>query len=101
MSQVYIDELAKNDLIQIAEYIGVQRHSPVAANRLLDEFQRKFELYATQPRSGQLRPDLGADIRVFTHDNYVVVYRPLDHGIAVLRVFHAARDFPRLFADGS
>ncbi|MBW3600206.1 MAG: type II toxin-antitoxin system RelE/ParE family toxin [Planctomycetes bacterium] len=57
----------------------------------------KFQLYASQPRSGQARPDLGEDVRVFSHSRYVVIYRPLDDGIDVLRVFRGEQDFARLF----
>ena len=50
---------------------------------------------------GELRDDLGPDIRMFAfRKNYIVLYRPLDDGIDVLRVFHTARDYPRLFHGG-
>jgi plasmid stabilization system protein ParE len=43
---------------------------------------------------------LGEDVRIFTHGRYVVVYRPLDDGIDMLRVFRGEQDFPRLFRRG-
>jgi toxin ParE1/3/4 len=97
MPRVSIDALAEQDLERIAEFIGETNHSPDAAQRFLRELSSRFELYASQPRSGQARPDLGVEVRIFTHGNYVVVYRALHDGIDVLRVFHGAQDFPRLF----
>jgi toxin ParE1/3/4 len=50
---------------------------------------------------GEVRDDLGPNIRIFAfRKNYIVLYRPLDDGIDVLRVFHTARDYPRLFHSG-
>jgi toxin ParE1/3/4 len=100
MPRVLIDALAEQDVAKIAEYIGETNCSPDAARRLLSLLDFKFQIYASQPRSGQARPDLGADVRIFTHGQYVVVYRALDDGIDVLRVFHGAQDFPRLFRGG-
>jgi plasmid stabilization system protein ParE len=46
---------------------------------------------------GTARPDLGGDLRVFSHKRYVIVYRALADGIEVLRVVDGARDYPSLF----
>ena len=46
---------------------------------------------------GTARPDLGEDLRVFSHKRYVIVYRALADGIEVLRVVDGARDYPSLF----
>ncbi len=47
---------------------------------------------------GDPRDDLGPGLRSFPfRKNYVVIYRPLDDGIDMLRVFHTAHDYPRLF----
>jgi plasmid stabilization system protein ParE len=52
-------------------------------------------------RYWDLSEDLGPDVRCFSfRKNYVVIYRPLDDGIDVLRVFHTSRDYARLFREG-
>lgn len=57
-----------------------------------------MDSYARQPLMGDRREDLGPGLRSFPFKkNYVVIYRPLDDGIDVLRIFHSARDYPRLF----
>jgi toxin ParE1/3/4 len=98
MPRVIRDRLAVADLDEIYDYIAVQNHSPAAADRFMDELDRKLTLYASQPRMGEARADLGEGVRVFSfRKSYVVIYRPIDDGIDVLRVFHGARDYPSLF----
>jgi toxin ParE1/3/4 len=89
------------DLDVIYDYIALQKLNPTAADRFLDQLQQRMESYARQPLMGDPRDDLGPDLRSFAfRKNYIVIYRPLDDGIDVLRVFHTARDYPRLFHDG-
>ena len=97
MARVTRDRLADADLAEIAEYIGQRNRSPDAARRFLDNLHQKLQLYATQPEMGQLRPDLGERVRLFSFGNYVVVYRPIEDGIDVLRVLEGHRDYPALF----
>ena len=97
MPRVIRDIQAAADLDQIYDYIGVQNQSPRAADRFLNALNEKLQLYASQPEMGELRPDLGERIRVFPFGNYVVIYRPLEDGIDVLRVVEGHRDYPALF----
>ena len=53
--------------------------------------------YADQPEMGTARPDLGSSYRVFHHKRWVVIYRPIQSGIEILRVVDGARDYPSLF----
>ncbi|MEO4000158.1 type II toxin-antitoxin system RelE/ParE family toxin [Mesorhizobium sp. CAU 1732] len=52
---------AEEDLIEIWSHIAFD--SLGAADRLLDAIEDRWQLLATQPRSGALRGDLGPDIR--------------------------------------
>jgi toxin ParE1/3/4 len=52
---------AEEDLIEIWGYVALQNEA--AADRLLDGFDRRWELLATQPYSGVARPDIGEDVR--------------------------------------
>ena len=89
---------ANLDLKKIADYIGVENQSPVAAHKFLDDFEEKCLAYANQPQMGEPRDDLDEELRSFTFKkHYVVVYRPFEDGIDVLRVIHGARDYPTLF----
>ncbi|MEX2315742.1 MAG: hypothetical protein WD669_01230 [Pirellulales bacterium] len=40
---------------------------------------------------------LGESHRVFAHKRWVVVFRPIEGGIEVLRVLDGSREFTRLF----
>ena len=64
---------AKRELDEIHDFIGVERRSQVAAEKIVRDLHAKAELYATQPTMGLPRPDLGAGFRVFRHKPYIVV----------------------------
>ena len=95
MSRFRLTREAKADARAIRSYIAKDR--PAAADRLLDDLYERFRLTATQPRMGEVRTDLGPDLRIFTVGNYVVVFRPIPGGIEVVRIAHGARDLGSLF----
>ena len=98
MPRVLRDPDADADIAAIAEYIGVENESPAAARRFINDLNKKLLLYAEQPEMGEPRTDLAEGLRSFPFKkNYVVIYRPLEDGIDVLRVFHGARDYPEFF----
>jgi toxin ParE1/3/4 len=100
MSRVVVHASAQADIDAIHDYIGIENHSLEAAAKFVSDLHDRFEAYARQPMMGSLCEDLGTDLRCFSFcRNYVVIYRPLDDGIDVLRVFHTARDYGRLFRD--
>jgi toxin ParE1/3/4 len=80
---------AQTDLDEIWSYVA--RDSMAAADRLIARFYQKFLLLSTQPLIGEERSELAADLRSFSVGNYVVFYRPVQSGIEVARVIHAAR----------
>jgi toxin ParE1/3/4 len=96
MSRVERTLAAEQDLEEIGYYIAKQR-CPATAEKILREIHAKCSLYAGQPEMGTLRPDLGEHHRVFHHKRWVVIYRPIQDGIEVLRVVDGARDYPSLF----
>lgn len=81
---------AEEDLIEIWSYIAQQ--NPRAADQLLDRLQQRWELLATQPRSGMARDDIGAGIRYVATGEYITFYRPGSDGIEIVRVIHGRRD---------
>lgn len=97
MSVVVLSSQAKADLDDIYNFIGHERHSPRAADNLLEQIDRKSQLYAGQPELGEARPDLDVGLRIFLVSRYVVAYFPIEDGIEIVRVVHGARDFGSLF----
>ena len=100
---IHRTDSAYSDLNEQAKYI--QRDSPQAAIRFLAAAEATFERLAATPELGQ-RQEFGraelAGLRVWQvqgFDNYLVFYRPIERGIEVLRVLHAARDIAAIFDD--
>ncbi len=71
---------------------GEARFGSVAALRHLGGFDRIFTLLRDQPMIGQLRPDLGTDVRTFSHRPHRVLYRTNGDEVLILRIVHAAQD---------
>ena len=94
-------DTALRDLDELATYI--QHDSPDAAIRFLAAAEASFILLATSPELGQRqefhRPEL-AELRVWQvqgFENFLIFYRPLERGVEVVRVLHAARDIAAVF----
>jgi len=86
--------------MEIAEYLGEMTLAPSVARSLLDELERKGAAYARQPEMGDLRDDLGEELRSFTFRKwYVALYRPLSDGIDIVRVFDGRSDYGRHFEE--
>lgn len=95
MSRVRVSGLATSDLDAIWDYIAGD--NPLAADRMVDQIFNRCQSYANQSELGELRPELGADLRCFSVGFYVVYYRPIPDGIELVRVLHGARDVGRHF----
>lgn len=85
---------AENDIYQIMSYIG--RHNPRAALRWQTDIYDAFNLLADMPGLGSQRETRRTTVRMFPRDGYLIFYREQGSGIEVLRVLHAARDWPKL-----
>jgi toxin ParE1/3/4 len=86
-------------------FIYLAKRSGDAGVRFLRAADATFEQLAAMPELGQ-RQDFGGDrlvgvrawqIRGF--ENYLVFYRPIQGGVEIIRVLHAARDVPTVFED--
>ena len=96
MSRYRLAGAAKDDLSDIYSYIS--QHNPVAASQLQGRFFDTFSRLGRMPGMGTAMTELGrGDLRAFPVGNYVVFYRPLSHGVDIVRVVHGARDFDSLF----
>ncbi len=95
MPRVVFRPAAITDLKEIAAYIENDR--PGRGFSFVGELRHACTMWAENPRSGRARIEIGADVRSFPHGKYVIFYRPLVDGIAVLHVLHGARDLSRLF----
>jgi toxin ParE1/3/4 len=55
---------------------------------MLDRFVARWQLLATQPRSGVPREDLGPGIRTVVVGEYLSIYRLSSNSIVIPRVLH-------------
>lgn len=81
---------AFNDLASIEDYIGAR--NPLAAIRLVDDFERRWELLATQPRSGRRRDDVLIGLRSIVMGSYIAFYYIEADTLIIARVLHGSRD---------
>jgi toxin ParE1/3/4 len=89
------------DLVEIFLYLG-ERDFDVA-KRFVKAVREATTKLADMPGMGAIRnwrkPELH-DFRFWPikgFENYLIIYRPLEHGIEVHRVVHGARDIDQLF----
>jgi toxin ParE1/3/4 len=95
MSNCRLTPQAAEDLNGIHDMIAAER--PAAAARMIAALERRCELLADFPEMGarlRLRP-LG--LRYFAVKRYLIVYRPVEDGIQVIRFLHGSRDLSRVF----
>lgn len=93
MTRLVWRRMAMADREAIMEHIG--QNNPMAAVELDDEFEAKAENARQRPmlyRVGRVKDTREIVVRT----NYVMVYRIEDDGntVSVLRVLHAARQWP-------
>ncbi|MGB7157168.1 MAG: type II toxin-antitoxin system RelE/ParE family toxin [Tepidisphaeraceae bacterium] len=95
MPRVIRTPAAEKDLWEIVLHIAPDNED--AAFRLVDAIDERFELLAQFPGAGPARPELLPELRSFPVGNYLILYKPIDDGIEVMRVVHGARNLRRLF----
>jgi toxin ParE1/3/4 len=81
---------ARADILEIWLYIA--ERNPAAADRVLDAIEHVLGLIAAQPLIGRERPELAPGIRSFAVISWVILYRPHDEFVEIVRIVHGARD---------
>ncbi|HLF04688.1 MAG TPA: type II toxin-antitoxin system RelE/ParE family toxin [Dehalococcoidia bacterium] len=94
MGQFRISDSARADLINIWVYIATD--SVDRADHLNSRFHEAFSTLAEFSQMGRSRPELASELRSLPVGNYVIFYRPVENGIEVIRVLHAAQDIAHL-----
>lgn len=95
MSSYRLSASAFADLREIHDYISDD--NPDAANQLNEKFETKFCKLAEFPNMGSPLRRLGPEVRSATVGMYVIVYRPTEYGIEVVRVLQGNRDIESMF----
>ena len=95
MGRLKFRRTAVFDLNGIFDYIA--QDNPKRAHSFVGEIEDTCRIWSDTPFAGHNRSDLSTGLRSFPHGNYVIFFRPMKDGIAIIRVLHAKRDLSRLF----
>lgn len=88
---------ARADLLELIAYIAAD--NPDAAQALKDEIESKAQALPKQPRL--YRPGRVKGTReMVVRPNYLVVYRDTPEEVTILRVLHAAQQWPQDRSEG-
>lgn len=85
---------AEEDLIDIWTYIALDDER--AADRVLDELERKTTLLARNPNIGRERFDIAAGVRSLVSGSYLILYRILTDEVEVVRYVHVRQQLKGL-----
>jgi len=85
------------DLEEIADYIA--RDSPRHAIRMLRLLRARMKEIARQPEICRLRPEIGAEARLATVGNYVILFRIHRDAVRIERVLHGGRNLVRILEE--
>lgn len=99
MPRIERTRVSREDLLAILAYHRAA--SPQAARRVHRAIDETLHFLAQNPGAGPKREELAPGLRSFPvsrYHHYLILYRPLDAGIQVIRVLHGARDLPPLLS---
>lgn len=92
MPRVCWTDKAEDSVLAIGRYIVEQSQSRDRGLEVIARIEEKCQSYAAFPQSGTPRPDLGPGLRCFPIDSLVVIYLPIEDGIAIILVAHGHQD---------
>ena len=92
-----ISDRAQKELDEIWTYIA--NRNIAAADRMTDQFVRKFEMVARQPHLGESAGHLSPGLRRVFSGNYVIYYEVVADRVSISRIVHGARDTLRIFGE--
>ena len=85
---------AEEDLIGIWQYVA--KESQHAADRLLEDLERRTNLLAQHPEMGRERPDIAAGLRYVPSGNYLILYRVVQDRVEIVRYVHGRRNLKHM-----
>ncbi|MBO9100950.1 MULTISPECIES: type II toxin-antitoxin system RelE/ParE family toxin [unclassified Rhizobium] len=89
MHSIVRTDRADEDLIEIWSYIAAD--NTIAADRVLDAIEARWDNLARHPYSGVARDDIAPGIRHLVSGEYLTLYRLSGSAIEIVRVLHGRR----------
>jgi len=94
---VYTDS-ARADLREIATYYS--RVNRDYARRIIDAIRKQCRKLNTFPGTGRMRPELADGLRSVVVKPFLVFYREVEEGVAIVRIIDGRRHItPAMFDD--
>ncbi len=94
MRQVLLSDSAREDLLNIGEFIALTNQD--AAFRLMERFREKFNLLARFPHLGRERNDILLGLCCLIMNEYLIFYQPGEEAVEIWRVRHSAQSLEDL-----
>ncbi len=85
---------AEEDLIEV--WMHIAGDNPRAADRTLDELERKTMLLTRHPEIGRERPDIAPGVRYLAAGSYLILYRLAEDRVEIVRYVHGRRDLKEM-----
>ena len=92
MPRVCWSDKAEESVLAIGRYIIEQTQSRQRGLDVIAKIEEKCNRYAEFPEGGTARPDLGPGLRCFPVGSLLVIYRPIEDGVAIILVAHGHQD---------
>ncbi|WP_061213478.1 type II toxin-antitoxin system RelE/ParE family toxin [Syntrophomonas wolfei] len=103
MNKLKISPEARNDLVEIKNYISQEPNSSQAAEKLISKITKKIRGLLDYPGIGASLSsviDIQTEYRFLACANYLIFYRYEDEAVYVIRILYGRRDYVRvLFND--
>lgn len=99
MAKLLISPEAKQDLLEIKEYISNELDSPIAARNVADKIIKQISSLSDFPKIGTMLSsiiNMETGYRFLVCGSYTAFYRYIDNTVFVDRILYGKRDFMRI-----
>ena len=99
MAKLLISPEAKQDLLEIKEYISNELDSPIAARNVADKIIKQISSLSDFPKIGTMLLsiiNMETGYRFLVCGSYTAFYRYIDNTVFVDRILYGKRDFMRI-----
>ena len=99
MAKLLISPEAKQDLLEIKEYISNELDSPIAAKNVTDKIIKQISTLSDFPKIGTMLSsiiNMETGYRFLVCGSHTAFYRYIDNTVFVDRILYGKRDFMRI-----
>ena len=99
MHKLRINPLARQDLLDIKDYITNELDNPTAATNVVSRIIESYEKLKEFPMLGvELSPKIGVttDYRYLISGNYIVFYKADNVYVSIYRIIYSRRDYIKI-----